>query len=315
MRPMQTNLATQLPATRIVTLPGGRRIGCAEYGDPQGLPVLALHGTPGSRLMFALSDGAARGRGLRLIAPERPGYGLSDYRPCASLAQSADDVGAVADAYDLERFALIGVSGGGPYAIAAAAALADRVVLLALAGPVGPIFDLARRIRVSRAHFLLFRVLARSAFGPRTLFRMLRHMALNSPDRAYRWLLRRVRSSDRDILVRAEVRASLQAAIREGLRPGIEGAVQDLRLYCGPWGVPLAEIDVPTILWQGSEDTIVPPAAAYALAQTLPNCRLHVVPAGHYWVFGQFGLILDAVAAALRADAGTAGATSTGGIA
>jgi pimeloyl-ACP methyl ester carboxylesterase len=140
-------------------------------------------------------------------------------------------------------------------------------------------------------------------------------MVLNSPDRAYRWLLRRVRSPDRDILARAEVRASLQAAMREGLRPGIEGAVQDLRLYCGPWGLPLAEIDVPTILWQGSEDTIVPPAAAFALAQTLPNCRLDVIPAGHYWVFGQFGLILDAVAAALRADAGTAGATSTGGIA
>ena len=90
----------------------------------------------------------------------------------------------------------------------------------------------------------------------------------------------------------------------EGLRPGIEGAVQDLRLYCAPWGLPLAEIDVPAIVWQGSDDTIVPPAAAYALARTLPNCRLDVIPAaGHYWVFGQFGLVLDAVAAALRAEA------------
>jgi pimeloyl-ACP methyl ester carboxylesterase len=70
-------------------LVSGRRIGCAEYGDPC-LPVLALHGTPGSRLMFALSDGAARERGLRLIAPDRPGYGLSDHRFCESLAQSAE---------------------------------------------------------------------------------------------------------------------------------------------------------------------------------------------------------------------------------
>jgi pimeloyl-ACP methyl ester carboxylesterase len=91
------------------------------------------------------------------------------------------------------------------------------------------------------------------------------------------------------------------------LRPGVEGAVQDLRLYCAPWRLPLAEIDVPTVVWQGSDDTIVPPAAAHALARTLPNCRLDVIPAaGHYWVFGQFGMILDAVAAALRAEAKTA---------
>jgi pimeloyl-ACP methyl ester carboxylesterase len=132
-------------------------------------------------------------------------------------------------------------------------------------------------------------------------------LVFKAPDAAYRGLMRRVRLSDRQILARAEVRASLQAAISEGLRPGVEGAVQDLRLYCAPWRLPLAEIDVPTVVWQGSDDTIVPPAAAYALARTLPNCRLDVIPAaGHYWVFGQFGMILDAVAAALRAEAKTA---------
>jgi pimeloyl-ACP methyl ester carboxylesterase len=129
-------------------------------------------------------------------------------------------------------------------------------------------------------------------------------MLFRSPDTAYRWLMRRVKPSDRAILARPEVKASLQAAIREGLKPGIEGAVQDLRLYCSPWRLKLGDIDVPAIVWQGADDTIVPPAAAYALASALPNCRLDVIPAaGHYWVFTQFDLILDAVAAALRADA------------
>jgi pimeloyl-ACP methyl ester carboxylesterase len=288
---------------RIVVVPGGRRIGCAEYGDPSGLPVLALHGTPGSRLMFALSDGAARDRGIRLIAPERPGYGLSDYRRCEGLAQSAEDIVAVAAAYRLDRFAIVGVSGGGPYAVAAAAAMADRVSLLALVGPVGAVAE--RRVRISRVHHLLFRVLAPAPIAPRAFFRSLRYMVAQAPDTAHRWLLRRVKPCDREILTRPEVRASLQAALGEGLRPGVEGALQDLRLYCAPWRLQLAEIDVPAIVWQGSDDTIVPPAAAYALARTLPNCRLDVMPAaGHYWVFGQFGLILDSVAAALRADAG-----------
>jgi pimeloyl-ACP methyl ester carboxylesterase len=69
----------------------------------------------------------------------------------------------------------------------------------------------------------------------------------------------------------------------------------------------LGDVDVPAIVWQGADDTIVPPAAAYALASALANCRLDVIPAaGHYWVFAQFDLILDAVAVALRADAAAA---------
>jgi pimeloyl-ACP methyl ester carboxylesterase len=97
------------------------------------------------------------------------------------------------------------------------------------------------------------------------------------------------------------VKANLQAALREGLRPGIAGARQDLRLFCTPWGLKLAEIDVPTIIWQGSDDTIVPSGAAYHLAETLPNCRLDVIQGGgHYWVFGEFHRVLDAAQAALR---------------
>ncbi|MGB3020634.1 MAG: alpha/beta hydrolase [Methyloceanibacter sp.] len=300
---METVVTTEPPPTRILKLPDGRRIGCAEYGDPDGLSVLALHGTPGSRLMFALTHEAARDRGIRIIAPDRPGYGQSDFRQIETLAQSAADLNAVADAYGLDRFAIIGVSGGGPFAIAAAAANPDRVPLLALAGPVGPIADLGRNLRISRVHSILFRGLARSSLGPRVFFQALRYLVFKAPDTAYRWLMRRVKRSDRAILARADVRASLQAAIREGLQPGVEGAVQDVRLYCAPWGLRLADIDVPAIVWQGSDDPIVPPAAAYALAQALPNCRLDVIQAaGHYWVFAQFDLILDAVAAALRAE-------------
>jgi pimeloyl-ACP methyl ester carboxylesterase len=290
------------PPLRILTLPDGRRLGCAEYGNPLGLPVLALHGTPGSRLMFALAHKAARERGVRLIAPERPGYGLSDYRRAESLAQSSEDLSVVADAFGLDRFAVIGVSGGGPYAVAAAAAMPDRISLLALVGPVGEVAD--SELRLSRFHRLVFKGLARRPWAMRVFFRRLRSMVFKSPDTTYRWLMRRVRTPDRDVLSRYDVRASLQAAVGEGLRPGVEGAAQDLRLFCAPWGLQFAEIDVPAIVWQGSDDPVVPAAAAYALARALPNCRLDVIPAaGHYWVFSQFGMILDAVAAALRADA------------
>ena len=296
------------PPLRILTRPDGRRVACAEYGDPGGLPVLALHGTPGSRLMFALADRAARERGIRLIAPERPGYGLSDYRHSESLAQIAEDLSAVADLYEVDRFAVIGVSGGGPYAVAAAAAMPDRISLLALVAPIGEVAD--AQLRLSRFQRLLFRRLARRPWASRLFFRRLRFMVFRSPDTAYRWLMRRVRAADRELLARSGVRISLQAAMGEGLRPGVEGVAQDLRLCCSPWRLRFADIDVPAIIWQGSDDPVVPPEAAYALARALPNCRLDVIPAaGHYWVFSRFGLILDAVAAVLRADAAAGVAT------
>ena len=287
--------------SRVLRLADGRRLFYAEFGDPHGPPVLALHGTPGSRFMFALTDAAARERGLRIIAPERPGYGLSDFRRLDTLPQMAQDVKALADALELRRFALIGVSGGGPHAVAAAASMGARVALLALVSPVGPIAECGRRIRMSPLHRLIFTKMGRSPRACGTFFWSLRSLVRWAPGVAYRGLTQRVTQSDRRVLARPEVRANLQAAIREGLRPGINGALQDLRLFCAPWGLPLADIDVPAVLWQGSDDTIVPPQAAYHLAETLPNCRLDVIQgAGHYWVFDQFGRVLDAAQAALR---------------
>jgi pimeloyl-ACP methyl ester carboxylesterase len=250
--------------------------------------------------MFAVADEAARARGIRLIAPERPGYGLSDHCRHGDLRQAALDVGAVAEVYGLRRFAVIGVSGGAPFAVATALACRDRVGLLALISPVGPIADLGSRVPISIGHSLLFRVLARSSVGQRGFFVSLRYLLRRAPDTAYRWLMHRVPPSDRDLLMRPQVKASLQAAIREGLRRGVEGPVQDLRLYCAPWRLPLADLDVPAFIWQGSSDSIVPAAAAYALAGMLPSCRLEIVEgAGHYWVFGQFGRILDTVVAVM----------------
>ena len=288
-------------ASRALSLADGRRIGYAEYGDAQGAPVLAIHGTPGSRFMFALTDKAARARGLRILAPERPGYGLSDYVRSESLLQTAGELKAFADALGVDELAVIGVSGGGPFAIAATSAMLERVALLALVSPVGPIADCKTRLRMSRTHRLIFTRMGRSDPACAAFFWSVRTLVHFSPAIAYKALMQRVSPSDRALLARPEVRANLQTALREGLRPGIAGARQDLRQFCGPWRLVLEEIDVPSIVWQGSDDTIVPPAAAYYLAEALPNCRLDVIQgAGHYWVFGQFERVLDAAQAALR---------------
>jgi pimeloyl-ACP methyl ester carboxylesterase len=287
--------------SRVLTLADGRQLGYAEYGDPHGLPLLALHGTPGSRFMFALGDGPARARGLRIIAPDRAGYALTVFRPSASLLETTDDLRALADALGLDRFAVSGISGGGPHAVAAASAMPERVLLLALVSPCGPIADHAGEIGMTALNKLIFNQIGPSPKASSAFFWALRNLVLWSPEAAYRTLLQHVTSMDADVLSRPEVKANLQATFQEGLRPGIAGAQQDLSLFCVAWGFPLEAIDVPALLWQGSADTVVPPDAAYHLARRLPNCRLHVIPAaGHYWGFGQFDTILDAVATALR---------------
>src|SRR5262245_42265418 len=168
---------------RVYTCADGRSIGYAEFGDPDGAPVIALHGTPGSRLMFALADQAARQRGLRIIAPERPGYGLSDGRNFANLADASFDFVELADFLELKSFALLGISGGGPFAVATASLMPERVKLLALISPVGPIAEVADRISAWHRH--LFTELAVSPFTSGAFFWGLKALLAISPHMAY----------------------------------------------------------------------------------------------------------------------------------
>ncbi len=176
----------------------------------------------------------------------------------------------------------------------------NAIKLLALISPVGPIADAGDGAAISAWHRHLFTELALSPFACGSFFWGLKALLAVAPDMAYAGLKHHASETDRELLEQGEVRASLYEAIREGLHPGVDGAVQDLQLYCRPWGLDLRNIDVPAILWQGSDDPIVPPEAAYYLARTLPQCRLEIRRGdGHYWVFGQFGMVLDAVKAAL----------------
>ena len=263
--------------------------------------MLAIHGTPGSRLMFALTDHGARARKLRIIAPERPGYGLSDFRRSRVAGAGGGRLEAFADALGLDRFAVIGVSGGGPYAVAAAAAMPERTVLLALISPVGPIAECHGRIRMSKLHRLIFTRIGRSSPAIASFFWSLRHLVRWAPGIAYRALMQRVPRSDRTVLARARGEGQPSDRAQRGAetrhRRGASGSAAVLRAL-GSAASGHRRADRPVA---GQRRPIVPPGAAYDLAETLPNCRLDVIQGGgHYWVFGEFDRVLDAVQAALR---------------
>src|SRR5437899_12705534 len=117
---MHQTLETQPPARQIV-LSDGRRLGYAQYGSPNGSPLMYFHGWPSSRLEPRVAENLCADLGLQVIAPDRPGFGLSDFKPGRTLASWPEDVRALAASLGFHRFAVLGVSGGGPYAIACAA--------------------------------------------------------------------------------------------------------------------------------------------------------------------------------------------------
>lgn len=281
-------------------LPDGRRVAYRRFGDAAGLPVLALHGTPGSRLKYAMAHDAARAAGLDLVSIDRWGYGMTDTHPRPSLAAFATDMTAFADALGLDRFGVLGVSGGGPYAVAAASAMGDRVAALALVAPVGPMAGTAAAWDMSPFHVAAFRGLSQMPGVMRLVFSGFRALIGRNPLLAMRVASARAALVDRRIVCRPAERQSLVDAFRAGLQPGALGPAIDMRLFGRVWDIAPERVSAPSRLWIGGADRHVPIAAARLLADRIAGCRrVDLDGAGHYWVMGNMPEVLGWLAAAM----------------
>jgi pimeloyl-ACP methyl ester carboxylesterase len=285
-----------------ITLPDGRLIGYAEYGDPRGTPIFGLHGTPGSRFMFRVADAEARALGIRLIAPERPGFGLSTYQRGRTLGGYPQDVAALADKLGITRFGVAGISGGGPYAAACAALLPSRVTAVALISPIGPVKGLSSAVHIGPGHHVMFRLAPRAPGLIWPFFAIGRAAFLYTPLAIYGLLMSRAAPSDWKILARTDVRRNLLEGVGEGLRQGVKAAIQEMKLFSRPWNIPFEAIRAPSMLWQGSADRNVPPSAAFLLGDLIPGCEVHpIARGGHYWIFDNVRLVLRRLVGAARA--------------
>jgi pimeloyl-ACP methyl ester carboxylesterase len=256
----------------VITLPDDRRLSWHEFGDPDGAPVLYTAGTPVSGLGGASYDQTARADGLRWISPDKPGYGSSDYQRKRSLVSWADDLAALAGHLGLDRFALAGESGGGPFTLAAAHRLADRVSVVAL------IASSARlRSRTERAgqqeRIRFYSWLARNTPALNAVPLTVLRWSLASPARRERSLRRAMAAAPK--AKHADLRIELEA-VADALRQGPRAAVQELALIRRPWPFPLSEVTTPVHLWHGVLDTNVPIANARRLAREFPDATLHV---------------------------------------
>lgn len=275
------------PATAtVLLLPDGRSLAYAEYGDPDGVPVVAFHGTPGSRLQLVGANDEASAAGVRLIVPDRPGYGHSSYHRGRRLGDWAGDVAHLADHLGLDRFAVVGVSGGGPHALACAAGLGDRVTRVALVSPAGPSSAPALRSGLSRRQLGVLRL--RHLLVPLLLpvIRLLLAAYRLAPRAALALARRLMPERDAEILTWPRVRDRLvaQAAVRPSPTQA-RAAVQDLLLFSSPWGLALDRVTQPVDVWHGDADTTVPVEHGRHLAEVLPHATLHELPGeGHLLV-------------------------------
>ncbi len=277
-------------------LKDGRTLAYAEYGEPRGTPVFFFRGMPGSRL-FHPPDEITQKLGTHLVTADRPGYGLSTYQPGRRIVDWPEDITQLADHLGIDRFAVAGHSGGGPYAAACACILPDRVNAAAILSGVGPITTpgaVRGMSLLSAAGFKLGR------FFPwllwQQLIRLVYHERGENPSAVQEREAGRRPSADEQLMSIPGVREVCAQSEVEAFRFGLSGLAWDARLLTLPWGFPLEKIRVPVSLWHGTADRETPIAMGRFVAGKIPTCRATFCPGeAHLLLFPHWEEILRAL--------------------
>ncbi|MDA4127370.1 MAG: alpha/beta hydrolase [Thaumarchaeota archaeon] len=281
----------------------GRVLSVVEGGDGRGKPVFVLHGTPGSRMLYGRHATDASNRGIRLISYDRPGYGGSTPLPGRKVADVAKDVVSIADHLGVERFAVWGISGGGPHALACAARIPKRVVAAAsLASPApypSPGLDwLSGQGEDNVAEF------SAAMEGPERLDQFLvplRVELLKADPVSFAKVFESLLPPVDKAVLSGELGDFLISSLKEGVRAGYEGWKEDDLAFVSDWGFKPADVSAPLLIWQGKEDKMVPFAHGLWLAEHIPGAEARLsqedghltliqrrVPETHAWLLRHF---------------------------
>lgn len=254
-------------------LSDGRRLGYAEFGAPEGVPAFFFHGEPGSRLSGALLDDAARDAGVRLVALDRPGFGLSSFQPGRTRRDGPADVAEVADRLGIGRFVVVGWSAGGPHALACAALLPERVAAVGVLAGVDRLTHLDPRMAKSLLGLRLGGDLDRWADGVARAWTRTRQAAASGVDAAQ------------------ASAGPIAAGIRESLREGTAGVLHELRLLSREWDFDPGTITGPPVrFWHGNDDALISTKHTRALAARIPGAQATYLPGvGHVTLLTHHG--------------------------
>jgi pimeloyl-ACP methyl ester carboxylesterase len=277
-QPMQKGDAT------VIKLKGGASLAFAEYGERGGVPVFFFHGWPSSRTMAELTDSAARELGVRIISPDRPGIRGSTLQPNRKLVDWPRDLEQLADQLGIERFHIFAVSGGAPYAYAAAAAMRERVRAIAIVSGAPPIAELTDHSGLLPLYRWMMWFHRHQPNLLRPLFYAARpFVSLRVFVRTAHKLLRMLPPSDAAALRDNAAFDTLFESQRKAWLGSPYGVIADAEIYGRPWGFRLEDVSVPVRLWHGKQDRAFSVGVAEEISGRLPNCHARYIDnAGHY---------------------------------
>lgn len=264
--------------TTVIVAPNGRRLSVESTGDPEGRPVFLMHGTPGTRTGPRPRGIVLYRLGVRLISYDRPGYAGSDRHPDRTVADVADDVAGIADWFGIDRFSVVGRSGGGPHALACAALLKHRVICAAALGGLAPHDAEGLTWQAGMADYNI-RAYRDAEANLGSLIAMLNALAgqvRNSPQSLLDSLSPELAGHDKAVIGDTALRRIIAATHAEAIRDTVDGWIDDVVALSRPWGFELSDIGVPVKLWTGSNDVFSPPSHTYWLGKHIESAVLEV---------------------------------------
>jgi pimeloyl-ACP methyl ester carboxylesterase len=285
--------AAQREEDRGIRLADGRWLGYGEHGDPTGRPVLFFHGL-GTTRVICPPNAIASELGVRLIAPDRPGIGLSDRLPARQLLDWPGDVRELADALGLERFSIVGWSGGGPYALACGYALPDRVDGIALVSAPAPLAGSTDPAYLRRFDRSAARAADRAPWVIRLALWHWGRAQRRDAARFFEESVAEMCEADQEVLSEPELRGRMIANSDELYRQGGLGMYDEALVLARPWGFELSDLSVPVTMWHGARDSTVPTGMATHLEQSIPGARLRLYEdEGHHLLYRYWREILN----------------------
>jgi pimeloyl-ACP methyl ester carboxylesterase/DNA-binding CsgD family transcriptional regulator len=298
LRPLPSS-TTMSPASndgQRMRLPDGRWLAWSDSGDPNGLPILYMHGISGSRHLRHPDDGILRELRIRLIIPERPGTGDSDPLPGRTVMDWPKDVAALADRLELQRFVVLGNSAGTPYALATAHALPQRIVSVCVISATPPI-ERMEDLKAYSPQFRMAMMVARyspSLFPP--LMRFVVRSIRSNPYTYLEGIMRNMTERDRVVFEDATLRENYVLGLLAGTKHGTQYLATEGLLAVHGWSARELQISAPIDFYHGDADWQIAIDAARRLAAQIPGARLHVIPdAGHFLIYSHWRELLRVI--------------------
>lgn len=266
-----------------LTLSDGRTLGFAAYGPQDGPPVFYFTGGNSSRLEGRWFIEAAQAEHVRLIVPDRPGFGLSTFQPGRRFLDWPQDVLQLADALGIGDFSIFGLSGGGPHVLATVYRHADRVRKSAIVSGAAPP-EMKGKLDGMWPPVRLIYLTAR--YLPAVNRFLLKQMAAfySNEVQMVRQMKRALPKPDAELIARRpEIISIFAQSTQEALRQGLQGDAWEWQMYVRPWGFQVKDIRKEIKLWYGLSDQQAPAYIGRYLVGELPHSELITVDDGGHF--------------------------------